>query len=205
MKTKSITAIFAFALLLAGSINSYSVDVKERLFVSFSSPGVVIMKYNTGSAEGHSKLFILDAKNNLVYSEVVSKKEKAKLYNIKNLPEGEYIFKVVNKEETTIKRIVYKKEGQRNLRPLNVKVVPSSTGKVSVTCKGVKNQLVNVIISNKSNDVLHEEQIDIKKDFSRLYDLSQVKESSVFLTVSVDGTEVSNEVSLKNGNPVAIK
>ncbi len=194
MKTKFYSFIVAFALFSFAKASNP--EGKELLKLSFKSDGIVSLIYNA-TVKSYPRVTISDANRKVVFSEKVSNNYGVlRNYDISTLPEGEYFFEVADKDSKTVKSIIYKKNLANAAKDLNVDLTPGQAGKYVLTCKGVANQSVYVSIYNKSKGVVFEDYIDLKKDFSRVYDLSKLRSDTYVFEVSSNDRKVAKEVSL---------
>jgi flagellar hook assembly protein FlgD len=194
MKTKFATALlilgFGFLLVISAKANT-----NEALNVSSKSSGIIVFRY-TAAAKAYPKVTILDANKRVVYSERISGKHSAaRVYNITALPEGEYFFEVVENGVKTVKSVTYKKE-VASVKPLNVKVTPSTVaGKFDLVLKNSAGN-VNVTIYNETEGVVYEDAIESKGSFKRTYDLSKLNGKEYVFQVTSNDNVASEKVSL---------
>ncbi|HYG37140.1 MAG TPA: hypothetical protein VD908_00915 [Cytophagales bacterium] len=198
MKTKFIS-ILIIALGAFSFFNAKADNNSEVLRLSFQSSDVINLTYAVAS-KSRPTVNIYDAQKNLLLTEkVVNNYGVARLYNISALPEGRYFFEVVDGKTKTVKSIDYKKALINEPKDLIVEILQTSDrGKLALTCKEVNNKPVFVKIYSKSNGIIFEDFISTKKDFKRVYDLSNLREKEYVFQVESDDRVVTKEVSLEN-------
>jgi hypothetical protein len=191
MKTKLATALlilgFGFLLVVSAKANT-----NEALNVSVKSSGIVVLRY-TAAAKAFPKVTILDAQKKVVFSEKISGKHSAaRVYNITSLPEGEYFFEVLENGVKTVKSVTYKKE---TVKPLSVKVTPSSAaGKFDLVLKNSTGN-VYVTISSRTEGVVFEDAVLSTGSFKRTYDLSKLRGGEYVFQVTSNESVASETVS----------
>ena len=195
MKTKAFLFITAFSLASVFA-NASNPEGKELLNLTVKSEGVVSLTYSA-LAKSPARINIIDAKKTLVFSErITNNYGLLRNYNISALPEGEYTFEVIDNGVKTIKTITYKKQLATEAKDLKVEVTPTEAGKYSLTCKGVDGKEVFVAIYSKTEGIVFQDNIDSRKDFSRVYDLSKLASDTYVFEVTSNERSVAKEVSL---------
>ncbi len=104
-------------------------------------------------------------------------------YNLKGLPQGNYIIEVKNGEGKASQAIFHNPAIKSNLHTI-VGQLPSVNKFKVIVGPSIKNDNVQVRILDENGHELLEELISAKEGFSKVYDLSKVKSSTVTFKLS---------------------
>ena len=132
------------------------------------------------------KVRILDADGKIVgVDNIKSRKSFSKVYNFKNLEAGTYTIEVENSEGSATQTINYNPYRQN----LNMFVSLKEENKFKVTVAGFdKKHPVIVKIYNEDGKIVSEEKINAQRNFTRIYDLSNIEGHS-FTFSALNGSE----------------
>jgi hypothetical protein len=122
---------------------------------------------------------IYDEDRNLIHKDLVESNAFFKSYSFSNLKSGKYYVKVFNGDSFVAKSFSVNTILDKAL-DVDLDLVSDSRYKVIV--KGVDNP-INLSITNDEGDVVYSDIINANKDFSRVYDLSNIKSEKFTFTV----------------------
>ena len=183
-----------FAIAVIATHNSFAGGADEKLFSSpylkvtgTDKSSVYKMTY-IASDSNDVILKIQNEKGEIFYKDYISKGSFiVKLFNLENLPHGNYQFVVSNGKEVKTAELAYGKTSEKDL--ISVDISKSDEGKYRLTVAGIVKDEVTVKIYDKKSNLITTDKVNINKGFSRLYDLTKVPVDSVkFEVLSSDMT-----------------
>ena len=124
---------------------------------------------------------IYDANHNLIHKDLVESNAFYKSYGFSNLKSGKYFVKVSNGDSDVIKSLSVNTIPDREL-DVNLDMISDSKYKLIV--KGADSNPIYLSITNDEGKVVYSDIFYYNKDFSRVYDLSNVKAKKFTFTVS---------------------
>ncbi|HEU5291658.1 MAG TPA: hypothetical protein VFU05_13505 [Cyclobacteriaceae bacterium] len=140
---------------------------------------MAIVKTNTGarvfySTEKSSKvrIRIYDTDDKEVFSDVIKSKENfSRLYNLKNLPEGEY--RVVMEDENGIREELF--STRKKVEVLSSIIYSKTQQKCLVTFFSQDEADVSVTLLDKNKKVLASDELSVNGQAAKLFNLEQLK------------------------------
>jgi hypothetical protein len=156
-------------------------------------PGVAVVKSGTtyklfykGTAKMDVKVSILDASDNVVFTEILKKVEGfIRPYNFLNLPEGEYTIEIADKNGRQVESVSYQKGKLEKLAHLLK--VSGTEGKYLLTVSNKDAGSIRVRIFDDSHNTIYDHQEEIKSDFAKIYNLEKVSGKFTFEITDEEG------------------
>lgn len=163
-----------------------SVVFARRMDNPSTTAGVAVMKngttfklYYKGLQQSDVKVSILDASDNVVFSEVIRKVEGfVRPYNFSNLPEGKYSIEISDKSGQYTEKVSYNK-GKVDILANLVKV-SGTTDKYLLTIPNKQSEKINVRIVDDTNNVIYDQTEKIVNDFAKVYNLERFSGKFIF-------------------------
>ena len=171
MKLKSL---FLAALLVVSSAVSFAGKDEPRktgLAVVPVKGSEIFKVVYKGENAGRVKLTIYNNAGATVYSEIINGLDGF-IYpiNFKGLTSGEYTIEIQDASGKKVEKVVY----QAFKRANNFHVSRlSEDGKFLVTVANKENNVINIRILDRQNNVIHSESKEINGDFAQVYKIAQ--------------------------------
>lgn len=148
--------------------------------------GVAVMKQGEsvfkliykGAQAADVKVSIYDAKNKLVFSETVRKKDGfIRPYNFAGLAEGDYTIEVADRSGKQVEKISYNSDELKKLINV-VKIAGSDRYLLTVAGKG--EEKININIFDGDDALVHHETKAFTQAFGQVYQLRNIKNGVTF-------------------------
>jgi len=127
---------------------------------------------------------IYDANHNLIKRDLFKSNAFLKSYNFSKLKSGKYFVTVSNGDSHVSKSLSVNTVNTIPDRELDVNLEMISDSKYKVIVKGADSNPIYLSITNDEGKVVYSDIFYYSKDFSRVYDLSNVKAKKITFTVS---------------------
>jgi peptidyl-tRNA hydrolase len=174
-----------FILVIAGivfSIASFAASTSS-LVVTSSKENVFNVHYKA-SKVGTVKVSILDAKNQVVYFEMLANTGSfIRPYNFSELTEGEYTIVVEGNGTKQAEKVTY--QSAKVISFAMVSQVENQANKYLLSITNNGEETVTVRVLSEAGDVLHENTMEVKEAANVIYDLNQVKKSNATITFEI--------------------
>lgn len=184
------------SLAMASSHGTPNVpNITEKVEIVNKEQGLYNLVYKTASTGNFRyKVSILDSKGHIVFAEnFISETSFSKLFNFSKMDYGTYTMVITNgTSEKISKEIVH--QPVHNLKVDLAKL--DEKGKFNLSIQGLNKKPVRVIILDRDQREIYNEMIDIKSDFSRLFDLNRVVSSIVTFKVLFNGELIEKTINL---------
>jgi hypothetical protein len=179
---KTVNTIIIALVLFSTSL--FAESPTTMAVISNATSGVYKVVYK-GAETGRVKLSIVNAANELVFSETLTNVSSfIRPYNFNELPEGDYTIVLEDKAGKQVEEVSYHSNKIQSI--ISVSKLAGFDNKYVVTVANVGNDAVNVKITDVAGNVLYEQATTVKGDYGLVYNLDQVK---------ADGSKVTFEVS----------
>lgn len=189
---KIITLTLTLTVLSCTVMFANGTDEGKKASASASGAAVIKNGENVfrviykSEKEANVRVAIFNDKDELVYSEKVNNTDGfTRPYNFENLGEGDYTIAIEDGTRKQVEKISYR--APKITKTLNVLRLTSDDTRYLVMAAGQGNELITVSIFDGEHNLLHRSYESTKGDFSKLYNLKEVKGHVTF--------ELSNENS----------
>jgi flagellar hook assembly protein FlgD len=134
--------------------------------------------------EANVRVAIYNAKNELVYSERVSNTDGfTRPYNLESQGEGDYTISIEDGSRKQVEKVSYRTP--RVTKSLNV--LRAEEGKYVVMAAGQGDEVITVSIYDGQSNLVHRSFESTKGNFSKLYNLKQIKGHLTFEIANENG------------------
>ena len=184
MKKLSKAAV-ALAIVASASATAHAADGPDGRIVKVSPDQESIYRL-TYLNQGKStvRVSILDEKGRPVFSETInSAKSFHRPYNLQNLNDGAYQFRIEDRAGVVTERVMVEKESDT----AEAVVTRLAGDRYLLTLHGSTGNPVQVSIFDRFNRELHSETLKVQSGLSRVYNLSAVQDEHLLFEVSSDG------------------
>lgn len=183
MKVLAKLMVATMMVLAANPILAMEDNSLETLVsVKALEPGKVQVAYYGKSPE-KIHISIYNEKEKAVFKETVKSKKGVKIpYNLKELPYGEYKFKVRVDDEITVHKVKH----EAPLYPGNVKIQATAfgDGKIKMMITGPGHKEFKLRIYDDHNRLLFQQDVDQNENYGKVFNLKQLEAKSVQLVLS---------------------
>jgi hypothetical protein len=181
MNFRIVSLLFTFVMLL--SISAFADATASSMAVLSTTNKSVYSVFYKAEVAGNVKVSILDKNKKLIFTETISNVASFKRpYNFSQLAQGQYTIVIEDKNGKQVEQVNYVLNKVESF--VRVNKVANAEGKyvLNVTSTGADD--VYVKISNGST-ILHEQTIVVDKNFGLIYDLTQLKGKTGYITFEV--------------------
>jgi hypothetical protein len=134
------------------------------------------------------KVSIRDAKNKVVYTEVLKKVDGfLRPYNFSALSEGNYTIEVINESGSEVETVSYRNGKVERLMKIARIAGESQKFLLAVPNKG--DDVLTVRIFDVNNNLLYEANEEIHGDFAKVYNLEKLKQNVVLEITDKSGSK----------------
>ncbi|MDJ1472617.1 hypothetical protein QNI19_33810 [Cytophagaceae bacterium DM2B3-1] len=192
------TSILTFALGLVLSANVFAADDLESASTASINTTNRVSVYNLVYASAKTGLVTVSIKNQdgqVVLQEQIfnDKKGFIRPYNFSTMPEGSYTLEVKDAAGKSELSLAYSNVAVNAVRKAEIKALESN--KYQLRLVGNTADAVEVSIYDQFGSTIHSESLSQKGSFTRIYDLSKLKNAKGAIEVRANG-KVVNRVEL---------
>ena len=188
---KKITVLALVVLGIGASLFANDKDNSIRLRVISNQDNSIHSLVYYSDIKKPVSIKIYDANHNLIHKDLIESNAFFKSYGFSNLKSGKYFVKVFNGDSFVSKSISVNTIPDRDL---DVELDMISDSKFKVIVKGVDSNPINLSIANDEGKVVYSDTFYKTKDFSRVYDLSNVKAKKFTFTVSKKDITITKSI-----------
>lgn len=168
MNSKLSVLVFAFIVSTASAF----ADAPTSLTVVPAASQVYKVYYKTNET-GKVKVSIINSRNELVFSEVMSNVASfVRPYNFSELPEGEYTIVLEDKNGKQVEKVNYTMN--KIVSFVKVTEVANADNKYMLNIANNGSEVVTVRIFS-GNALVHTQNIEVTGAFGQVYNLNQIK------------------------------
>ncbi|MEO9475003.1 MAG: hypothetical protein ABJG41_05700 [Cyclobacteriaceae bacterium] len=191
MKNSILLTLATVIAFSAFSSTSDSVEsVKEKINVVSNEPNTFKLLANPIEA-GNLVVRITDKNDVLVHRTVINpKKGFMKKFDLDELESGTYTVTVRLKKELILNKDVEVSKDQFDLLPIG-------EGKYQISLNNTNSEKYELSILNQKDQIVGQDQIEIAGDFSKVYDLSELKSESFVFQLTSMTSGLSQKKSIK--------
>ncbi|MBS1978048.1 MAG: hypothetical protein JST46_11800 [Bacteroidetes bacterium] len=162
--------------IIVGMLAAFAAAARVGKGVSSADPEMVVIHQKEGSYrliyKGNDKsnvrVKILDADHHLVYEEHVSQSGGfLRSYNLDNLKEGDYTFRVEDGATMMERTVAYRLPGEK----LIAQVVKMDDERYVLTCPSCGKGTVRISITDENGTLLYEGNRKVRGSFAEIYNL----------------------------------
>ena len=185
-------------LVLACVVMSFAAVAKSPVALSVTataSASVFNITYKTAET-GNVKISIYNESNALMFTEVLNNVASfVRPYNFSELTEGEYTIVVSTKNGTQAEKVNYSANKINSF--ISVSKVANAENKYVLNVTNNGTEEVFVRIYDNTNELLHEQSVQVTGSFGLIYNLSRV--------TSISDSSVTFEVATSSGKVETIR
>ncbi|HEY3403252.1 MAG TPA: hypothetical protein VGK59_07685 [Ohtaekwangia sp.] len=179
-----LTKIITCVTLLSAAVLTCSGQASEKVTVQDLGYGIFKLVY-ISNAPGSVKVSIANTKGETIFQETIPKTASfARPYNFNDQGTGEYKITVEDKDGKTEKKIAYTIKKVESL--VDVFPIANTPNKYLLSVENKESDQIQVKILDTSNNLLHEESINVNGKFSVVYNL-KVKTKPTFEVTGSSG------------------
>ena len=185
MKTNILTALLIIVLSAASFAEEVPIGETSK-FKMVSKSDSKYDLYYASEKEAYVNVSIFDAKGKLLNEYLIEEtKSFKKTFDFSQLDAGEYTITVSN-DKGKATQVIKHKVKEKVLQSLVAKLPDSKEVKLHVG-KFNSEEPVVVRIFNEDNKVIHRDEIENDKSFSKIYNLEEIRTNSVKVVVENNG------------------
>lgn len=167
-KTLFIIAVMLVVVNVAG-VGKDGLSADPEMAVIPQEEGSYRLIYK-GNNKSNVRVKILDADRHLVYEERVSQSRGfLRSYNLDNLKEGDYTFRVEDGATTMERTVAYRMAGEKKI----AQVVKMNDGRYVLACPSCGNGNIKISITDDSGTLLYEGNRKVQGSFAEVYNLDR--------------------------------
>ncbi|MEP0368539.1 MAG: hypothetical protein ABJN36_16800 [Cyclobacteriaceae bacterium] len=191
MKNSILLTLATIIAFSAFSATSDSVEsVKEKINIVSNKPNSFKLLANPIDA-GSLVVRITDQNNVLVHRTTINpKKGFMKKFDLEELESGSYTVTVKLKKDLILNKEVEVKKEQFDLLPIG-------NGKYQISLNNTNSEKYELSIIDQKDQIVGQDQIEIAGDFSKVYDLSELKSESFVFQLTSMTSGLSQKRSIK--------
>lgn len=170
---KKISLVMAVVLIgtmsFARSIDEPATE-KSSMKVTNVSGSTLYKLYYKSVEQGKVKVSIRNEKNEIIFNETFTDMDCfIRSYNFKDLPQGEYTFKVEDENGTIVENVNYSKSKAQKL--IHIQKLSGEESKYVLSMSSQRPENVTVSIFDRDENLIYKETETVGKEFAKIYNL----------------------------------
>lgn len=208
-KRRLFKSLFLATIMLALFQTPVLANNVANLVSIHSSLNTTFTLHLPNASQSSSHMILRDSDGLVVHDEKIKRGVEHRMFNLKNLPDGEYILSVAY-DSTTNWEHIFVQDGslrlEKDLKTITSPAIMLNDSKLDLNMLCFADAKVSVSIWDESGQLLSKEYFDANGNIQRRYNLEELEEGDYYISVSLNKALIDFEFEkLIHWNPETAK